>query len=63
MNTNTALRCEMSKTCTESVAYLDERGYIYCTRHGVDRQSYMRCRKLRPHELRKLGRGEVLTRY
>lgn len=59
----TALRCEMRSDCPETAAYLDTKGYIYCTGHGQLRQSSQRCRKLRPAELRKLERGEVLTRY
>lgn len=63
MSTTTTLRCEMHATCEAPVTMLDAKGYIYCTDHGQGRQRHQRCRKLRPHELRKLERGEVLARY
>jgi hypothetical protein len=58
-----ALKCEMSSTCTAPVTHLDAKGYTYCTDHGQARQMSQRCRKLRPHELRKLERGQVLSSY
>lgn len=60
---NVELTCDMVVGCTAPVEYIDEKGYAYCTPHGVQRQTYRRCRKLRPHELRKLQRGEQLTKY
>jgi hypothetical protein len=61
--TTTTLHCEMKRECIQPVTYLDEKGYIYCTFHGQLRQGWCRCRKLRPHELRKLERGEPVARY
>lgn len=57
------LRCTMSRACTEPVTYLDDKGYVYCTAHGLARQASRRCRKLRPHELRRLQAGNPLTEY
>jgi hypothetical protein len=47
------------------VAYIDESGFAYCTGCGQRRQAdgWKRCRKLRPHELRRLQRGEQLVSY
>lgn len=57
------LRCDMELDCTQPVTYIDDDGFAYCTDHGLDRQQYQRCRKLRPHELRRLQRGEQLAAY
>lgn len=48
-----------------SVGYIDDKGYAYCETCGPRYQGTMwrRCRKLRPHELRKLQRGETLPSY
>jgi hypothetical protein len=57
------LSCDMQKDCTAQVAYIDNKGFVYCAPHGLERKDYCRCRKLRQHELRKLERGEMLARY
>jgi len=56
-------RCEMSKECEAPVSYIDEKGFIYCTECGTRRQSYCRCRKLRPFELRRILNGQQIERY
>lgn len=65
--TTVHLTCDMHETCTEPVAMIDTDGYVYCAAHGIDRRGsgfYRRpVRKLRPHELNKLRRGEQLARY
>lgn len=57
------LKCEMTDDCQAEVTHLDNKGYIYCTEHGIQRRDWKPCRKLRPHELRKLQRGEQIARY
>lgn len=57
------LRCDMTRDCVAPVSHIDQKGFAYCTPHGLERRLYQPCRKLRPHELRKLHRGEQLTRY
>lgn len=57
------LRCEMTDKCTEPVTHIDDKGYIYCSHHGLYRRFYRRCRKLRPHEMRRLQRGELVKHY
>lgn len=62
---NAPLRCEMADDCYAPVTMIENKGYMYCTDHGIARRDPPRnkTRKLRPHELRKLERGEALTRY
>jgi hypothetical protein len=66
-NTTTApavLTCDMVRGCTDPVAYIDAKGYVYCVKHGRQRQQTQRCcRQLRPAELAKLQRGEALKEY
>ena len=51
----------MERGCTAPVTYVDVKGYVYCTRHGQQRQSSQRCRKLTPFELRRLQAGETIA--
>ena len=57
------LQCDMDKSCMSEVTHIDCSGFVYCTDHGVARREWKCCRKLRPHELNRLKRGEPLTRY
>lgn len=59
----TILRCDMAADCGEPVTMIDQKGYAYCTDHGLERRQWQPCRKLRGWELRKLQRGEPLARY
>lgn len=63
MSAAIVLRCDREKDCTAPIAYIDEKGYIYCTAHGVMRRMYRRCRKLTAPELQRLQAGEPLTKY
>ncbi len=58
-----ALSCDMNKECGHEVTHIDNSGFIYCANHGVERRSWKPCRKLRPHELNRLRRGEQVKRY
>jgi len=53
----------MHESCTALVTHVDESGFVYCAAHGTARRAWKRCRQLRAHEIRRLERGEVLTRY
>lgn len=55
--------CDMRRECAEPVAMIDGKGYVYCAGHGAARQMSQPCRKLRPHELRKINRGEPIAHY
>ena len=48
---------------TGEVAMIDQAGFAYCEPCGMTRRQYEPCRKLRPHELNRLRRGEQLTHY
>lgn len=57
------LKCDMTKECTQPVTHIDEKGYVYCTQHGLQRKGTMRCRKLSGPELKQLESGKPLARY
>ncbi len=57
------LTCDMEADCVQEITHLDDKGYVYCTPHGIERQLDRRCRKLRPHELNRLTHGEPLAHY
>lgn len=60
------LTCDMETDCTEPVTMIDCKGFAYCTAHGLTRRDPYwgnRCRKLRPHELRRLQSGRQVARY
>lgn len=57
------LACDGEAGCCAPVTHIDNKGYIYCEGHGLARRTYRPCRKLRPHELRTLRRGEPVRRY
>lgn len=58
------LRCEMEEGCTGLVTHLDEKGYVYCMHHGKQRRGGgIRCRQLKPAEVKRLQNGERLTKY
>jgi len=58
-----ALVCAMDSACDWPIKRIDDKGFVYCDFHGIGRKYYARCRKLRPHELKKLQAGGTLTRY
>lgn len=59
----TTPKCDMWLSCTEPVTHIDDKGFVYCTTHGLERRGWRPCRKLRPHELRRLERGEQVKSY
>jgi len=61
--TMVTVTCDMVEGCTQPVTHIDNKGYAYCTQHGVERRDCRPCRKLRGWELRRLQRGEQLTTY
>jgi len=65
MSTTTTgdLQCDWGEDCHAEISHIDSNGFIYCTPHGVQRRDWRPCRKLRPHELARLRRGEQVTRY
>lgn len=63
--TDETLKCDGWCDEANPVAMIGNKGYAYCAPCGVQRRQsgYENVRKLTPAELRKLERGEVLTRY
>lgn len=57
------LKCDMKRTCAEVVTHIDDKGYVYCRPHGIQRQSWRRCRLLKPSELKQLKAGTPLASY
>ena len=58
------LSCDMDLECKAEVTMIEEKGWIYCTYHGTHRREYgYRNRKLRPHELNRLKRGQQIAKY
>lgn len=57
------LHCDGERGCVQPVSHIDEKGYAYCAAHGEGRKAHCRCRKLRPAELKRLEKGEPLTKY
>ena len=57
------LTCSMTAGCQTAVSYIDDKGFVYCSCHGKQRQSYTKCRKLKPVELKTLQSGAPLARY
>ena len=57
------LVCDMAADCKGTVSHIDDHGFIYCAPHGEQRKSWRRCRKLRPHELNRLKRGQQVKSY
>lgn len=57
------LVCDGEQECQAPVTYIDDKGYTYCTAHGVMRRVYRRCRKLTRAELVRLQAGAALERF
>jgi hypothetical protein len=57
--------CDMRDDCELSISMIDDKGFVYCEHHGLLRRDWRwrKCRKLRPHELNRLARGEQVKSY
>lgn len=60
---NKKLKCDMTKECPEEVTHIDEKGFLYCARHGYQRKNVMRCRKLRPAELKRILENQPIKKF
>lgn len=49
--------------CSGAVTHIDNKGYTYCAKHGIERRDYRPCRKLLKRELETLLRGEAIAAY
>lgn len=63
MGKTNSLQCEMVNDCEREVTMIDNKGYIYCEPHGMQRRSWRPCRKLRPYEINRLERGAQIKAY
>jgi hypothetical protein len=57
------LKCGMRRECQADVTHIDDKGYVYCREHGIERYSHRRCRQLTAKELRQLRSGIPLSSY
>lgn len=57
------LRCDMRRDCSESVTHIDVKGFLYCRPHALQRVHYVRCRQLKPKELKQLQFGQPIAKY
>lgn len=56
------LRCQMEDGCRQPVINVDEKGYVYCDRHGKERKSHgHRCRRMRNWEVEVLRDGGTIS--
>ncbi len=56
--------CDMVHGCTGHVTHIDEKGFVYCEPHGIQRkQGNTRCRKLKGFEMRFIHAGQPLRSY
>lgn len=55
------LKCDMEKDCKEPVTHIDNKGFVYCSKHGERRKAGgVPTRALRPGEVKKLEQGETV---
>lgn len=57
------LNCAMVDGCKDTVSHIDNKGFIYCAKHGVQRKASIPCRKLTASELKQLNSGAPIQRY
>lgn len=54
------LKCEMHPSCPDDVTYIDDKGFIYCMRHGMARRAHRPCRRLQTFEIQLLRAGKTI---
>lgn len=58
------IQCEMRADCPDPATHIEEKGFVYCSGHAIQRRSDgHRCRKMRPWELRLVETGKPLPSY
>ena len=57
------LQCEMKKGCPGLVTHIDVKGWVYCKECAVVRKHTVRCRQLKPKELKLLRADQPLEKY
>jgi hypothetical protein len=60
--TSPELKCDMSRDCTDTVTHIDNKGWVYCSRHGAQRRGGgIRCRRLTALEAQDLRDGNPIA--
>jgi hypothetical protein len=54
-------KCDMKADCDAPICYIDDKGYLYCKFHGLQRRQSRPCMKLHETDLLKLHRGEPIA--
>ena len=59
------MKCDMAKECISPVTHIDENGFVYCFKHGIQRKNggWKRCRQLRTYEINRIRKGLKLAHY
>lgn len=55
------LTCQGDTDCKDKVTHIDNKGYTYCEKHGVERRGVRPCRKLLKREIATLERGDAIA--
>src|ERR1700735_4757825 len=53
----TTLICQAHEECSEAVTHIDNKGFVYCEKHGKERRSSHPCRYMRRWEIERLRNG------
>jgi hypothetical protein len=60
-NKDGKLVCDMEKNCSEPVTHIDNKGFVYCSKHAVRRKASVPTRAIKPAELKKLEKHEPIS--
>lgn len=55
------LKCAGRCECKQPVTHVDNKGYAYCTQHGLERRGWRPCRQLRKWEIAELKAGRQIS--
>jgi hypothetical protein len=61
--TDSDITCDMEKDCKEPVTHIDNKGFVYCAKHGEQRKGSVPTRKLSNQELTTIKSGERIKEY
>jgi hypothetical protein len=56
-----ALTCDMVRGCANPVTHIDNKGWVYCEKHGPIRRMHgTPCRKMTAAEVKRLESGQTI---
>lgn len=58
--TITTLKCQWDDHCDCAVTHADNKGFLFCTEHGISRRRVRPCRKLLKREIKSIEEGGVI---